>query len=794
MANSDVSVIVTLNDKLTAPLRAVSSRVSGMVRGINRALDLRGLDKMGQGLQRTASGLGQVAKGARTAAGAVAGYAVVMAGLAAKFIGPAAEMERFQVQLTNLEGSSAGAKKAMGWIQEFATRTPLELTDTVSAYARLRAYGIDPTNGSLQALVDTMAATGGGAEQLDGLVLALGQAWTKGKLQGEEALQMLERGVPVWDLLAQKLGKTTAEVQDMATKGKLGREEITLLVDALAERNAGASESMSRTWGGIISNLLDHWTRFQVMVMDSGVFDYLKSRLQIVLDTLNRMSADGSLQMWADRLAKTMLSALTAIWDLGTQTLALWREWKPTLMQGVELLGGWENTLKLITGLMFAKTLFGIGAGLVGMVVGIGQVSAGALMLVGRIAVLTGWLVTGFGRAAMWLARAVLPLVSGALSVVRVAIMALGRALMANPIGLAVAAIAGAAYLIYRNWGAVGPWFSRLWGGVKQIFSGVAQFLKGIVAGDFDLAVAGLKRAWSGIEAFFRAIWDGIKSVFRAAWENVIRPITDKLGITDPIVQGWGIARDALQTILSTLGGFFDLAWTSFIKPMIDGLFSISGVGAVWESIKEAIGAVLDWLAEKFQSVWGAISPVIDALKWIKDKGAEALSGLGLGGTDAAAAAAAGAKASAENPGRSGLSPSRQAEVLARQGARLKKLGVPGYASGGSFRAGPIVVGEAGAELRYESRAGFIAHHGALRSLVGMSQRARDLARGAAQGSIPVPSMVSGGRQSMSFAPVYNVSINGSGLNEAELRRAIRDELQQHGRRARADLRRLMHD
>ena len=335
MANSDVSVIVTLNDKLTAPLRAVSSRVSGMVRGINRALDLRGLDKMGQGLQRTASGLGQVAKGARTAAGAVAGYAVVMAGLAAKFIGPAAEMERFQVQLTNLEGSSAGAKKAMGWIQEFATRTPLELTDTVSAYARLRAYGIDPTNGSLQALVDTMAATGGGAEQLDGLVLALGQAWTKGKLQGEEALQMLERGVPVWDLLAQKLGKTTAEVQDMATKGKLGREEITLLVDALAERNAGASESMSRTWGGIISNLLDHWTRFQVMVMDSGVFDYLKSRLQIVLDTLNRMSADGSLQMWADRLAKTMLSALTAIWELGTQTVALWRVCKPTLMQGV---------------------------------------------------------------------------------------------------------------------------------------------------------------------------------------------------------------------------------------------------------------------------------------------------------------------------------------------------------------------------------------------------------------------------------------------------------------------------
>jgi len=47
----------------------------------------------------------------------------------------------------------------MAWIRNFATRTPLELNDTVAAYARLRAFGVDPTNGPLQALVDTMAAT-----------------------------------------------------------------------------------------------------------------------------------------------------------------------------------------------------------------------------------------------------------------------------------------------------------------------------------------------------------------------------------------------------------------------------------------------------------------------------------------------------------------------------------------------------------------------------------------------------------------------------------------------------------
>jgi len=40
---------------------------------------------------------------------------------------------------------------------------------------------------------------GGTAETVDGIAMALGQAWTKGKLQAEEMNQMLERGVPVYD-------------------------------------------------------------------------------------------------------------------------------------------------------------------------------------------------------------------------------------------------------------------------------------------------------------------------------------------------------------------------------------------------------------------------------------------------------------------------------------------------------------------------------------------------------------------------------------------------------------------
>ena len=373
MTAMDVSVHVRLGDKISAPLRAVSASLSAKLNSLQATMN-----RVTAGTKKMTEGLKDVAKRSKTGALALGGYAAAMAGLGLKFIGPAAQMERFNVQLTNLEGSQAGAKKAMAWISDFATRTPLEMNDTVAAYARLKAFGLDPTNGSLQALVDTMAATGGGAEQLDGLVLALGQSWTKGKLQGEEAMQMLERGVPVWDLLAKKLGKTTAEVQEMATAGELGREEIMLLIDALGKANKGASEGMSKTWDGIISNLMDHWTRFQVMVMDSGVFADLKQRLQNFLSLLNRMSADGRLQLWADRLGARILEVIDALWRFGQGLIATWKAVFPWLEAGATAVGGWENFLKIVGGGAVVQKLFGLG-GAIGFV-------GKALLFMGRAA------------------------------------------------------------------------------------------------------------------------------------------------------------------------------------------------------------------------------------------------------------------------------------------------------------------------------------------------------------------------------------------------------------------------
>ena len=72
---------------------------------------------------------------------------------------------------------------------------------------------MDPMDGTLQALVDKNAQLGGSMEDLNGIILQLGQGWTKQKLQSQDIIAIMERGIPVWDLLSDAMGKTAGEVK-----------------------------------------------------------------------------------------------------------------------------------------------------------------------------------------------------------------------------------------------------------------------------------------------------------------------------------------------------------------------------------------------------------------------------------------------------------------------------------------------------------------------------------------------------------------------------------------------------
>lgn len=232
------------------------------------------------------------------------GIGLVREGIAA-FLKTGDDFERLDKRLASLMGSAAAGEKAVAWIKRFAKDTPLEVADVTEAFALLKSYGLDPMDGTLQSLVDKNEQLGGGMERLSGLSAAVGQAFAKQKLQTEEILQLVERGVPAWTMLEKITGKNASQLEDLASKGRLGRDVIKALVAEMGKSAKGAAAQNMSTLTGLVSNLSDVWADFLNRIAKSGALDYAKTKLKEVAATIEQMDKDGRL----DKLAKSISTA-----------------------------------------------------------------------------------------------------------------------------------------------------------------------------------------------------------------------------------------------------------------------------------------------------------------------------------------------------------------------------------------------------------------------------------------------------------------------------------------------------
>lgn len=298
------------------------------------------------------------------------GNRLVLAGAASAiafertFIKTAAEFERYQIMLNKLQGGPEGGAKAMNWVKQFAQDTPYAVNEVTQSFVRLKAFGLDPMDGTMQAIADQAAMMGGTAETMDGISLALGQAWTKGKLQGEEALQLLERGVPVWDYLqkaSKELGKnnglgyTTQQLQDMASKGQLTRKAIKDLIDQMGLASKGAAKTQMESWNGMISNMGDSWTMFKTDVMDSGAFTVLKQELGSLLKQLDEMKKTGEYDELVEKIGGNLVDAFKAAAEairdakeLGAELIPVLKSVGETASGIADMVGGYENLAKIL--------------------------------------------------------------------------------------------------------------------------------------------------------------------------------------------------------------------------------------------------------------------------------------------------------------------------------------------------------------------------------------------------------------------------------------------------------------
>lgn len=310
----DVSKLASEQNRLEKEVRETSTAYQAIASRVKQARDAM---KSAEGATAT---FGDRVRGLAASLGLLGGAVVIfesirrgLAAMVGGFVTTGDQFERLRIQLAALQGGGEKAEVALEFIKDLTRNTPLQLEGVTNAFVQLRTFGLDPMDGSLQSLIDQNAKMAGSQEQLEGIIRAVGQAWTKQKLQAEEVNQLTERGIPVWDLLARATGKNVQELQKLASAGQLGRREIRALIDEIGRSSAGEAAAQMSTFSGLVSNLKDTWTDFLNRIANSGALDYLKEQLRAIGDRVSELAKSGELDKIAKSISDAFIGAVEAL-------------------------------------------------------------------------------------------------------------------------------------------------------------------------------------------------------------------------------------------------------------------------------------------------------------------------------------------------------------------------------------------------------------------------------------------------------------------------------------------------
>lgn len=250
-----VSYIYDLVDNITPQLKKIQSTLAsttGAVRANAQSM-ANSLDKVSATAKKTSQAFKNI--------GAVMAPASIAMGLVAKkAISSAANFETLGIQLEVLTGSAEKGKQLFQELSTFSAQTPFELPEIVQATRTLLGSNI--------ALKDVVATTkmlgdvsaGSGAD-IKSLAVVFGQVAGMTKLQGQDAMQFVSNGVPIWALLQKVTGKSVDQLRDLGSKGQISFDLVNKALTQSTEKGGmyyQATLKLSKSLSGLYSTLKDN--------------------------------------------------------------------------------------------------------------------------------------------------------------------------------------------------------------------------------------------------------------------------------------------------------------------------------------------------------------------------------------------------------------------------------------------------------------------------------------------------------------------------------------------------------
>lgn len=265
----------------------------------------------------------------------------------------------------------------------------------------------------------------------------------------------LNEGAVASRALSMGLAKSKNEISD--------NDKILARYSLIMEATKNAQGDVARTSGSVANKLREAGARWQNVQVIIG--EKLLPNLPPVIDAFVTLVTTFS--KMSPEMQKFVTYAAAAGFIFG-----------PMLIGAGALI---SSTSTIASAFVFLSKRFAIGAS-------VAKFFTGTLVNVAKSA---GFAAASYGRLAAGMAVSGMRLAAGALfSVGRAALWA-GRAFLLNPIGLAITGIALGAFLIYKYWDKIVPFFQNLWAGALGIF---------------QRAIGGIKTAFGALPAWMRTI------------------------------------------------------------------------------------------------------------------------------------------------------------------------------------------------------------------------------------------------------------------------------------------------
>ena len=179
--------------------------------------------------------------------------------LASDIIRVRGQFQQADTAITTLLGSKERADELLSQVREYAKISPLEFGDITAAAQMMLGFNIEAEKvpGFIKAIGDVSMGESG---KFNSLTLAFSQMSATGKLMGQDLNQMINAGFNPLQVMAEKTGKSIAQLKEEMSKGAITSEMVQqAFIDATSAGGKffNMSENAAKTINGQLSMMHD---------------------------------------------------------------------------------------------------------------------------------------------------------------------------------------------------------------------------------------------------------------------------------------------------------------------------------------------------------------------------------------------------------------------------------------------------------------------------------------------------------------------------------------------------------